>query len=104
MTIVLYGIEVKTVDDCSKVLATIADEDEEMFYSSDEYTCDWCPPSDWLDFHDFFCDDFESEEEYKEFEAFIDKMIADGVLFDVPELQEDPHEAGWYAWRTSRGI
>ena len=104
MTIVLYGITVSSVEDCSKVLAEIADNDEDMFYSSDEYSIDWCPPSDWDDFHDFFCDDFESDKEYEEFKAFIDQMVEDGVLFDVPELPEDPHEAGWYAWRTSRGV
>lgn len=102
--VMIYGIELENADSCLALMCEVEKDDGEAFVYCEEWTCDYCPPSDWSDFHDYFCDWFETDEEYEEFKAFIDQMASENVPFPEMEQQEDPHEAGWYAWRTSRGV
>lgn len=103
--LIISGYEIKDENDVFQMLADIADKDPETFISSDEWSYSWLPPRDWEDFHDFFLYQFEDDdEEYEKYSAFIDEMKRRGVPFEEIEEPEDPNQAGWDAWRSSRGI
>ena len=79
---------------------------EETATTTDDFIdCEgyFSPPSEWDEFHDYWCDLFKNDEEYQKFANWVEGMAKKHDFPDCDE-PEDINEAGWYAWRTSRGI
>ena len=94
MKIMLYGKEINKFDD---IVEAVYDE----IMENDYHDCEGNLPTidDISDLHDFCCDEFETDEEYKEFERILDNAENfDGIEFDTGDSMYHMSGGGFSSW------